>query len=318
MNAYSISRIPYPVSHIPYLVSHISYLLVLILGWSAITLAESPLSVDDFTDETDIITEALKTKGLTRETARLDAQTLDWLLAQEPMAQTHFSRYWKNPWDFPKFVYSLTDFQIKNSDKPDGIYQLFVIATIRSMGHRVTAYMEYAPKFEPQTDSPLLEALEGMYKRCGIAAVTDTLKSAIGGVPKEMQLPIAKFIYAAGEAKFYRDRALRHYPKDKWHHTFDYACRNFSINDEEPEEEFADGTVINWDMGKLVDFDDLYTGTVPSLLAIMDMEAFLNNPVYLSAVTDTAQAGTPTITTDKPITPTEAVKIDLSKISFEF
>ncbi|MEK7448855.1 MAG: hypothetical protein AAB019_05155 [Planctomycetota bacterium] len=278
--------------------------LALVFGVNPNLFSEQPLSIDDFDDKTDIVTEALKTKGLTRETARFDVQTLDGLLAQQPMVQAHFSRYWKNPWDFPKFVYALTDSQIKNVDKPDGIYQLFAMSTIRSMGRKVTAYLEFAPAFKPKTDNPILEALEGMSERCG-APITDPIKDevfrALKGVPPEVQLAIAKFIYAAGEAKFYRDRALRHYPKEKWPLTFDYAYRNFSVNDEE----LAANFVINWDLGKLADFDDLYTGAVPNLLAIMDMEAFLNNPVY-------------TPTAEKSITPTESAKIDLNHIAFEF
>ncbi|MDI6733174.1 MAG: hypothetical protein QME51_03620 [Planctomycetota bacterium] len=250
----------------------------------------------------DIIGKALGTKGLTRETARLDPQTLDTLLRQQVLVQSHFIRYWKNPWEFPNFVQSLTSQMIDTVTKPEMIYKMFMLSTART-GHRVTGYRQYAPEFKPKTENPLLEAIESLYKRCGLSCTETTkgeINKAISGIPKEVISATAKFIYSAGEARFYRDRALRHYPREKWQRAYDFATRSFSLDEE--DEEFEDGSIINWDLGRTVDYDDLYTGAVPNLLAIMDMESFLTNP----------------LSSEKLPEGKEPTKIDLSQIKFEF
>ncbi|MFH1231024.1 MAG: hypothetical protein V1709_05950, partial [Planctomycetota bacterium] len=94
----------------------------------------------------------------------------------------------------------------------------------------------------------------------------------------ELQIQIAKLILGAKEAKRYRDRALRHYPREKVQHAFDCAIRNFTIEDETTEDEFEGGSVVNWDLGQALDYDDLYTGAGLNLKAIAEVEKFLREP----------------------------------------
>lgn len=267
------------------------------------------VNIESINSETDVIGFMLKSRGLTRETARLDPQTLDALAASQAMIQPHFMRYWKNPWEFPKFVYSLTNGQIEVCEKPESIYEFFVISAVRT-GRKVTSYISFAPVFNPKTNNPLLESLEQMYKRCNVPlsdkaraeinkAITPASPSG-GAVPSEVQLLIAKFVYAAGEAKYYRDRALRHYPQDKWQEAFNFAVQAWIPNNESTE--FEHGSIINWDLGQRLDYDDLYTGAVPNLMAIMSSEKFLSNPLC-SEKTPEGQ---------------EPKKIDMSQLAFEF
>ena len=264
-------------------------------------------------DKDDIIGNILASKGLTRQTARPDAATLDIIASSQVMMQSHFMRYWKNPWIFPGFVYSITDWQAEKCEGPEGIYRMFVMSTVRT-GHKITGYIQYAPAFKSETDNPLVEALEMMYERCNKTLskrVKSGIKKKMKDVPPEVQLAMAKFIYAAGEAKYYRDRALRNYPKEKWQEAFDFACQAFKADTKDAHSGFENGSVINWDLGQKLDYDDLFTGAVPNLLAIMDLESFLKNPVAAKEESDkeAKKEG------EKEAAPK---KIDLSDIKFEF
>lgn len=234
---------------------------------------QSTLNTFPPTTDNDIIGYLLASKGLTRETARVDAETLESLAKQQAMLQPHFLKYWKNPYDFPKFVYSLVDQQALYAEKDNAIYEQFSYATART-GHRIniSGRMEFVPSFTPKTPSPVEESLEGLFKRCGItftdkANVAESLK----GVPADLQLSIAKLIFAAGEAKYYRDRALRNYPQVKWQHAFDYATKAYRGSDD-----IEDGEIINWDLGQCIDYDDLYTGAVLNIKAILEFQNYIS------------------------------------------
>ncbi|MBI4835537.1 MAG: hypothetical protein HY811_12060 [Planctomycetes bacterium] len=223
--------------------------------------------------ETDLIGALLHSRGQTRETACFDKDLVDPMLAQQALVQAHFKRYWKSPWEFPKFVYGLADANESVSQKVGGLYDLFTIGTIRT-GHRVTGIQDFAPVFEPKTGHPLIEALGMLYERCETTlseAEKENVEALIRNTPAEIQLALAKLVYAAGEAKYYRDRALRDIPKERWPKALEFAQQAFN-----PKSEFEGGDIINWDFGLKIDFDDLYTGGLFPLTASLQMEKFLN------------------------------------------
>ncbi|MDQ7778835.1 MAG: hypothetical protein RDV41_03895 [Planctomycetota bacterium] len=229
----------------------------------------------------DVIGSMLKSKGLTRETARLDAQMLDTLAASQALMPPHFMRYWKNPWEFPKFVYSLTASQAEAVVKPEAIFDMYVISSVRT-GRKVSALLQFAPSYAPKTQEPLIEALEMLYKRCGnplTEEAREAVRKAAEGAPAEVRLLVAKFLFAAAESKHYRDRALRKYPREKWQAAFDYALHAFRSESDEAGQEFEDGDTVNWDLGQALDFDDLYMGAVVNVVALLDAQKFLADPV---------------------------------------
>ncbi len=269
------------------------------------TQPQSVAKLEGIVSDTDIVAYLLNTKGLTRETARLDPQTLDTLAAQQVMVQPHFVRYWKNPYEFPKFCFDLVKAQEKNiSDTAKGVFEQFGISQLRT-GHRAAYRYEYVPELEPKKDMPVQEALLELAKKCD-AIITEenrvAIANALKDVPPELQAYIAKLILGAREAKFYRDRAVRNYPKERLQHAFDCAVLGFATK-EDTDEEFNDMDVVNWDLGQALDYDDLYTGAGLNLKAICELEAFLDKP---------AKA----VTTEGVATPT-MVAVNISNLAFE-
>jgi hypothetical protein len=231
--------------------------------------------------DTDLIGFMLQSRGLTRETARLDAQILDTLASQQRMVQPHFMRYWKNPYEFPKFAAGLLKDQENHAnDKEKGLFELFALSQART-GHRAAVRFDFVPVREPAKEKPIQAALEELARECGAkitAKEMDKAHSVAKSAPVEVQRQIAKFLLAACEAKHLRDRALRNYPKEKLRHAFDYAVLNFTLEDDKAAEEFSDGSVVNWDLGQALDFDDLYAGAGIGLRAVVDLEKFLTAP----------------------------------------
>jgi len=267
---------------------------------------QSIAKLEGIVSDTDIVAYLLNTKGLTRETARLDPQTLDTLASQQVMLQPHFVRYWKNPYEFPKFCFDLIKAQEKNiSDTAKGVFEQCGISQIRT-GHRAAYRYEFVPSLEPKKEAPVLNALIELAKRCD-AIITEenrvAIVNALKDVPPELQVYIAKLILGAKEAKYYRDRAVRNYPKERLQHAFDCAVKNFTLDEESEDDEFEDMNVVNWDLGQALDYDDLYTGAGLNLKAICEFEAFLDKPAK-------------SVTTEGVATPTMVV-VNISNLSFE-
>ncbi|MFA5793467.1 MAG: hypothetical protein WC980_00145 [Candidatus Brocadiia bacterium] len=258
--------------------------------------------ITDVGADTDLIGYMLKSRDLTRQTASVDPQILESLYNQNKMVMPHFLRYWKNPFDFPKFAVSILRYQEDCVAKDIALFDLFGQGQART-GHRVAFRPEYMPELKPDKDRPVLMALKELNKQfktdwseTGAAGI---LEPALKGVPPEVQDQISRILMAAGEGKSYRDRALRNYPKEKLKHAFDYAVNNFTINEDNPPEEFEDLSVVNWDLGQALDYDDLYTGAALCLRAISDLE---------KSVADWS----------KVLTETGKAKLDLSGVKFEF
>lgn len=249
-------------------------------------------------DETDLIGLMLQEKGLTRETARLDAASLDALAAQQKMVQSHFLRYWKDPYKFPEFVYGVLDEQMKRCQhKKRGMFELFGWSQIRN-GSRAAIRFRFIPELEPDKEQPIQEALAKLAKECNVPLENYNnmvLAKAIKNVPHEVQVQIAKFILGAREAKYYRDRAVRNYPQERLQHAFDCAIENFTVSDKDETKEIEDKEIVHWDLGQALDYDDLYTGASINIKVIVDLEEFLKQP-------QTEQEES----------------IDLTQISFEF
>lgn len=251
--------------------------------------------------DTDLVDYMLRSKGFTRETARLDYPTLETLAGQQAMLQPHFLRYWKNPYDFPKFAYGLIKDQAASCAKEKGIFELFGLGQVRT-GHRAAFRFEYMTELKPREGTPVQYALLDLAKECEVALtaedtapLTDTLKS----VPAELQNYIAKLVMCAENAKFYRDRALRNFSRTRWNDAYISAVRNFSGQSWETGDKEIDDNIINWDLGQVMDYDDLYTGAAMSIRGIVEME---------SALADWA----------KVLTETNQAKLDLSGVKFEF
>ncbi|MBI5360946.1 MAG: hypothetical protein HZA48_10240 [Planctomycetes bacterium] len=228
----------------------------------------------------DVIGYILEQEGFTRETARYIPDGLEILANQQAMLQLHFLRYWKNPYEFPKYVYRLTDFQDKACAEEKDAFKLFGFSQIQT-GHRAASRPEYIPELKPSEEKPLQSALAELYKDCDAdfsAEEKSALDKALENVPMELQKQLAFVLLSAAEAKYYRDRALRNYPKDKLSHAFNYAVKSFTIDDENPPEEFVDGSLINWELGQAIDYDDFYTGAAFAFRGAAEMRKFLANP----------------------------------------
>lgn len=283
-------------------------------------MAGPPLASPGGKQENDVPGWMLSQKGLTRQTARFDPQTLDTLVSQQVMVQPHFLRYWKNPYEFPGFVYSLLDAQEKNAhnsvpitgsngvtadNNKTGIFDQFVLSEVYT-GYKAVLTMDAMPTIEPAKDKPIIKALEELYKECRAPfsnTNTADIETALKDAPPEIQGQVAKLISAAAEAKYYRDRALRNWPKEKRQHAFDYAVRNFTMEDAGAEEEFRDGAIVNLEQGQALDYDDLYNGAGLYLKTLSEVLIFWNNPKR-------------EVQTEGVMTPT-FVAVDIANVSFE-
>jgi len=261
--------------------------------------------------DTDIVDWLLKSRGLTRETARLDPQTLDTIASQQVMIQPNFLRLWKNPWEFPKFVYGVVDgfADVVTSTEGTGVFDVFGLSAYRT-GHRAAAWLQFIPSLEPDKDKPIQKALEELARECK-TTLTDTEKTDVdsnitkNNIPYELQIQIAKIILGAKKAKYFRDRAFRKYPKEKWQDAFDFTTKSPSLD--ESSDEAQNGTIINWDFGQAIDYDDLLIGASLNLKVICELDKFLKDP----KVENKPENGEA-----KPITPTYTA-VNISELKFE-
>ncbi|MFH1227581.1 MAG: hypothetical protein V1701_06715 [Planctomycetota bacterium] len=272
------------------------------------------IPLTDVNDDTDLIAYMLKSRGLTRQTACIDPQILESLYNQNKMVMPHFLRYWKSPYDFPKFACSILRYQEESAAKDTALFDLFGQAQART-GHRVAFRPEFMRELKPDKDNPVLEAMKLLVKECqsemnnadrlcpqdAIPLERDraALESVFKDVPVELQAQVARMLLNIKEAKSYRDRALRNYPRERLAGAFNCAASNFTVGDENPSAEPEDGTIVNWDLGQALDYDDLFTGAALCIKSIMDME---------KSIADCSRV----------LTETNKVKLDLSNVSFEF
>ena len=244
------------------------------------------IDVKTITSGTDVIDLALKSRGLTRATARLDPKALEQISASEAMIQPNFLRYWKNPFEFPKFAYQLLDAQTKAvASKGKELVTLLTLAQAQT-GHPAAVRSNARPELKLKKEKPVQNALQEMAQECrpqgdpvGQAKLSEQEQSGLDdilkNIPAELQLQIAKLIIACTEAKYYRDRALRNLPKEKWQLAFD--CITYvPTNQAQPAPKFADTSLVHWELGPTMDYDELYAGAAISLKAISELEEFLS------------------------------------------
>ncbi|MEW6026350.1 MAG: hypothetical protein AB1599_03525 [Planctomycetota bacterium] len=286
--------------------------IIALSSTGCVQINEARASRANVINDGSVISQMLRSGGLSKATARLSRSTLERLISQQKIVQPHFLRYWENPYEFPKFVSDLARGQEKNiTDSTKGMFEQFGISQIRT-GQRASYRYEFVPALEPKKEMPIQNALMELAKVClpakeGRTIVNDTDKVAmekvLRDVPAELQVYIAKLILGAGEAKYFRDRALRNYPKERRQHAFDCAVSNFTVEDETAEEEMADMSVVNWDLGQMLDYGDLYAGAGINLKVICELEKFLAKP---ETEIKTEDAATPTV-----------IAVNITNLAFE-
>ncbi|MEK7448853.1 MAG: hypothetical protein AAB019_05145, partial [Planctomycetota bacterium] len=183
-----------------------------------------------------------------------------------------------------QFVYSLTDRQAKaclnqvrsepfgnTQDKlreSEGIYELFLISA-ETAGYQVN------PALLDDLPHPFLEAIESLYQKCNLP-LTDEIRTEMNkimkDVPLEIQLALARFLDAAGEAKYYRDKSFSHYPREKWEQAFKVATRSFV-----PGDKLKDESEVLQELGEGINYRELATGALANLRAIIELETLLIN-----------------------------------------
>jgi hypothetical protein len=132
----------------------IIYIVVIIISIILLSCSSVKKISKVIDDDTDLIGYMLNTRGLSRETARLEPETLGTLSSQQRLLQPHFLRYWKNPYEFPKFVYGILKNQEKHcADKEKGIFELFGLSQVRN-DYKAAFMFDFVPSLQPDQDTP--------------------------------------------------------------------------------------------------------------------------------------------------------------------
>ncbi len=222
-------------------------------------------------EEEDVLGKLLSDYGYDRTDIKYDPEVLESLIQTDAkMAFPWFKRWWNNPLKVPMLVKQATNAVSGGWSVKNGLFQEFLTGISRT-GNTVMWLPE--SKLEPypiDKEEPLLDGIKHIYASLGYDFSeyrAEEVRKLIGNTPKEIQVPLADFLYSAANAYRYRDRALRNWPKEKWDYAFKVAL---ALTTDVGEIKDADALI--WDLSDKFDYKDLYYGTIPLIYSIFKIE----------------------------------------------
>ncbi len=229
-----------------------------------------------YAEDVDVLGLALEKYGYTREDLQFDQEILRSLMANDAaLALPWFHRWWSNPLDVPKNTKQVVNSIAGTWNRPDGLFQQFLQGAIRT-GNVVMWRPDL--KLEPwpiAKDEPLLDGVKHVYARMNYHFTehdAEVIREQIGNTPKEIQIALADFLYSSAHAVYYRNRAMRNYPREKWEQAFRIA-QSFS-REGMPSKDLD---VLLWDLGHAFDYKDMYFGAIPLIFSILKIEEVILN-----------------------------------------
>ena len=244
-------------------------------------------------EKPDTIQTILEEYGYDINEIKYDPEILSSLIATNAkMTFPWFHRWWSHPFEIPKNVKGTVsgiagsyqdnpNFPDKAEYKNIGLFNQFAGGMSRT-GYAATLMPELKLMPYPiDKEEPILDGVKFIYAAMGYdfyEPQAEAVRTAVGGMPAELQMPIADYLYSAVILWRYRNRAMRNIPKEKWADVYDKAIQ-MSISVEETK----DLDAFMWDTGPAFDYFDLYNGTVPLIYSILKIEKKIRDEKFATS-----------------------------------
>ncbi|MCK5848831.1 MAG: hypothetical protein KAH01_06510 [Caldisericia bacterium] len=179
--------------------------------WISIIVSISILlsGISSVNAETDLVSVALEEISFTKEMCTVSENAIDKTYGDDYFRLPFFNDQLRNPLETPSFFKNSVDFIIKNKNS---LRNLNWFSSYR-LGYMVAAYPQYEPDYTHRIidSAPLLYAIADIYtlhQEPLPSYMFEALKEDLLSVPLDLQIELAKVLYASMEFELARDKAF--------------------------------------------------------------------------------------------------------------
>lgn len=289
-------------------------ILIVVFFITGTVMAEESVNITygpekGITEDTDLIDYLFSMGNIERENVHISEDIMDFFVKKNTagIISPHFVQCWHNPFYFPRFVKRVTTDLGNKWQGDNGIYNMF-LSTMERNGYSLGRMENYILSMEPASEFPIEKAIKDMYLysygkdfgekiiTCRVDDKEETIKinsgiepesEAFAPVPLKVQRLIAEYLLSELNAVKYRNLAFRELSSDDFLKLYGKGTYLFLSGRDEENKTFMEmvedkkgeaSTELEFDMAKKLDYNDLYWGGMPLVMATIKMKKFLSAP----------------------------------------